>query len=73
MGSRSISWTKREREGPTQRCPMTGHNLEIGVVVDLDIDGSGCTGGLEVDSTARTDVAEEASPVPRRLPLRFTS
>lgn len=49
---------------------MTDHDLKIGAIVDLDICGRGCTGGLERDRGAcPADVGEETTPIPRCLPL----
>ena len=48
---------------------MTGHDLEVGAVIDLDIGGGGSTRRLESDRSTWADVVEELTLVPRRLPL----
>ena len=48
---------------------MTDHDLEIGVIVDLDINSCGSAGGRESDGSTRGDAGEEMAFVPRRLPL----
>jgi hypothetical protein len=48
---------------------MTDHNLEVGAIVDLDIDGRSVTGGLESDGSIWADIGKEAALVPRCLPL----
>ena len=60
---------ERKIQEPTQGCSMTDHNLKVCVIVNLDIGGCGCTGGLEGDRSVCSDVAEETAPVPRCLPL----
>ena len=48
---------------------MADHDLEVGVVIDLNVSGCGCTGGFESDGGVRGDVCIEATPIPRCLPL----
>jgi hypothetical protein len=48
---------------------VAGHDLEVGVVVDLDIDRGSSPGGGERDRTPWANTSEEAVSVPRCLPL----
>jgi len=51
---------------------MTDHGLEIGGVVDFDINSGGIAGSRESDRGTRGDAGEETASVPRRLPLEIT-
>lgn len=48
---------------------MPGHDLKVGIVVDLDIGRRNCPGGLKIDGSVYADVGEEAALIPRCLPL----
>ena len=52
---------------------MAGHDLEVGVIVDLDIDRGSSPGGREHDRSRRANICEETVPVPRCLPLVLIS
>lgn len=50
---------------------MPGHDLKVGIIVDLDIGGSNSPGSLEIYGGVYADVGEEAALIPRCLPLGF--
>ena len=51
---------------------MASHDLEVGVIVDLDVDGGSIARGRERDRSTWTNIREETVSVPRCLPLRST-
>lgn len=52
---------------------MTGHDLEVGVIVDLYIGWGSSPGSRERDGSCWADISEETVPVPRCLPLGLIS
>ena len=50
---------------------MAGHDLEVSVIVDLDIDRGSSPRGRERDRCIWANVGEEIISVPRCLPLGF--
>lgn len=48
---------------------MSGHDLEVSIVIDLNIGGSGRTGGSECNGGVWADIAKQTVPVPGCLPL----
>lgn len=55
--------------GPTQGRPVACHDLEVGVIVNLDISRGRSAGGRERDRSLWANIREEAVSVPRCLPL----
>ena len=48
---------------------MAGHDLEVGTIVDLDIDRCSSPRGRERDRSLWANIGEETVSVPRCLPL----
>jgi len=52
---------------------VAGHDLEVGVIVNLYINRGSSPGGRERDRSCWADIGEETVPVPRCLPLELIS
>lgn len=72
-GQSTVQGDCRNVWGLTQGRSMADHGLEVGIIVDLDIDWGGGGGGRESDRIARGNASEETVPVPGCLPLGIAS